>query len=94
MTLQIPHGMMKKSREITVHEVSADVAMKYTQLFDELPPLFQVSVLIFRADQCELLLTRDSQTFLKVLTMASKGGFFPGACVSTVWSTKLCTSFA
>uniref|UniRef100_A0A7S3P845 Guanylate cyclase domain-containing protein n=1 Tax=Amphora coffeiformis TaxID=265554 RepID=A0A7S3P845_9STRA len=57
MMLQIPHGMIKKSREISVHQVSAEVAMKYTQLFDELPPLFQ--------------------TFLKVLTMGTKGGFFP-----------------
>ena len=50
MTLQIPTGMVKKSREITVHEVSAEVAMKYTQLFDELPPLFQVSDRIFLAE--------------------------------------------
>lgn len=45
MTLQIPQGMVKKNKELAVHQVSADVAMKFTQIFDELPPVFQVSYL-------------------------------------------------
>lgn len=42
LELEIPVGMYKRNRDLTVNEVSADVAMKFTQTFDELPPLFQV----------------------------------------------------
>ena len=43
LMIQIPGGMLKRNRDLTVHEVSAEVAMKFTQIFDENPPLFQVS---------------------------------------------------
>jgi hypothetical protein len=46
MTLQIPHGMIKQNKDLTAHQVSPEVAMKFTQLFDELPPLFQVSPVV------------------------------------------------
>ena len=43
LMIQIPSGMLKRNRDLTVHEVSAEVSMKFTQIFDENPPLFQVS---------------------------------------------------
>lgn len=43
LMLQVPTGMMKRNRDLTVHQISADIAMKFTQVFDGLPPLFQVS---------------------------------------------------
>lgn len=56
MELTIPSGMIKINQNMTVHQASAEVAMKFTQTYDELPPLFQ--------------------TFTKVLTMATRGGYY------------------
>lgn len=42
LVLYIPNGgCIRRSFEFSVMEISADVAMRFTQLYDELPPLFQ-----------------------------------------------------
>lgn len=55
LVLHIPYGLVRINKTIPVMEVSAEVAMRFHQLFDELPPL--------------------CQTALKVLTVASRGGY-------------------
>ena len=55
LVLHIPHGLVRTNKTIPVMEVSAEVAMRFHQLFDELPPL--------------------CQTALKVMTVASRGGY-------------------
>jgi hypothetical protein len=55
LVLHIPYGLVRINKTIPVMEVSAEVAMRFHQLFDELPPL--------------------CQTTLKVLTVASRGGY-------------------
>jgi class 3 adenylate cyclase len=41
LVLRIPQGFIRKNTEIPVMQISADVAMRFTQIYDELPPLFQ-----------------------------------------------------
>jgi hypothetical protein len=55
LVLHIPYGLVRINKTIPVMEVSAEVAMRFHQLFDELPPL--------------------CQTALKVMTVASRGGY-------------------
>ena len=55
LVLHIPYGLVRVNKTLSVMEVSAEVAMRFHQLFDELPPL--------------------CQTALKVLTVASRGGY-------------------
>jgi len=40
--LSIPPGSVRKSRIFPVTQVSADVAMRFNQIYDELPPQFQM----------------------------------------------------
>jgi len=44
LVLRIPPGLIRKNMEIPVMQISADVAMRYTQVYDELPPVFQTTV--------------------------------------------------
>ena len=55
LVLHIPYGLVRVNKTLPVMEVSAEVAMRFHQLFDELPPL--------------------CQTALKVVTVASRGGY-------------------
>ena len=41
LVLSIPSGLVRTSRLLSVMEVSADVAMRFHQIYDGLPPLFQ-----------------------------------------------------
>jgi hypothetical protein len=41
LVLSIPPGLFRRNRLFPVTLVGADVAMKYNQVYDELPPLFQ-----------------------------------------------------
>lgn len=41
LTLHIPPGYIQRCQQCPLSEVSADMAMKTLQLFDDLPPLFQ-----------------------------------------------------
>ena len=42
LILHIPAGYIRKNREVRVMQISADFAMRFSQLYDELPPLFQM----------------------------------------------------
>lgn len=42
MEIRASPGCIRKIKEYTVLQVSPDVAMRFSQIFDELPPLFQV----------------------------------------------------
>ncbi|EEC45052.1 predicted protein [Phaeodactylum tricornutum CCAP 1055/1] len=41
ITLYIPPGLMGKNLHMTVQQTSAEIVMRFSQVFDELPPLFQ-----------------------------------------------------
>jgi hypothetical protein len=41
LVLRIPPGFIRHNTDIAVMQISADVAMRFAQLYDELPPLFQ-----------------------------------------------------
>jgi class 3 adenylate cyclase len=41
LVLRIPRGFIRQNMDIAVMQISADVAMRFAQLYDELPPLFQ-----------------------------------------------------
>lgn len=56
LVMSIPPGGVRAAKKLSVREISAEVAMCFSQVFDGLPPLFQ--------------------TFCKVLTVASRTGFF------------------
>jgi class 3 adenylate cyclase len=56
LVLHIPPGFVRKTQEMSILQISADVAMRFTQIYDDLPPLFQ--------------------TLLKVVAIATSGGFF------------------
>lgn len=43
LTLTVTPGKIKEIHQFTVHQVSADVAMKFAQVFDELPPVMQIA---------------------------------------------------
>lgn len=56
LVLHIPPGLILKNKRLPVTQVSAEVAMRFFQVFDELPPIFQ--------------------TALKILTVATRTGFY------------------
>jgi hypothetical protein len=41
LVLRIPPGFIQQNTDIAVMQISADVAMRFAQLYDELPPLYQ-----------------------------------------------------
>lgn len=41
LVLYIPPGLVRMNKQLPVTEVSAEIAMRFSQVFDELPPLFQ-----------------------------------------------------
>jgi hypothetical protein len=41
MVLNIPPGFVRKTHEMSILQISADVAMRFTQIYDDLPPLLQ-----------------------------------------------------
>jgi hypothetical protein len=42
LVLHIPPGLVRKNRLLTCREVGAEMAMRFSQVFDDLPPLFQI----------------------------------------------------
>ena len=46
LVLHIPYGLVRQNKTLSVMEVSAEVGMKFNQIFDELPPLFQTTLKI------------------------------------------------
>jgi hypothetical protein len=44
LVLHIPYGNVRKNKTLPVVQVSAEVAMRFNQIFDELPPLFQTTL--------------------------------------------------
>jgi hypothetical protein len=44
LVLHIPGGLVRTNRRLPVTQVSAEVAMRFTQVFDELPPIFQTTL--------------------------------------------------
>jgi hypothetical protein len=56
LALHIPPGLVRMNKQLPVTQVSAEVAMRFSQVFDELPPVFQ--------------------TALKVLSIATRTGFY------------------
>ena len=56
LVLHIPRGLIRINKQLPVNQVRAEIAMRFSQCFDELPPLFQ--------------------TASKVLTIATRTGFF------------------
>lgn len=81
MILQIPTGMVRKNRTLTVHQVSADIAMKYTQIFDELPALFQVSYRFYPVENTFIgsILTLDVTDLFEGSNDGNEGWVFPDA---------------
>jgi hypothetical protein len=55
LVLHIPPGFARKTHEMSILQISPDVAMRFTQIYDDLPPLLQ--------------------TLLKVVAIATRGGF-------------------
>jgi hypothetical protein len=41
LVLHIPPGFVRKTYEMSILQISADVAMRFTQIYDDLPPLLQ-----------------------------------------------------
>ena len=41
LVLHIPYGLVRRNKTLPVMEINAEVAMRFQQLFDELPPLCQ-----------------------------------------------------
>jgi class 3 adenylate cyclase len=41
LVLRIPPGFIRRNMDIAVMQISADVAMRFAQIYDELPPIFQ-----------------------------------------------------
>jgi len=56
LVLHIPRGLVRINKLLPVDKVRAEIAMRFSQVFDELPPLFQTAV--------------------KILTIATRTGFF------------------
>jgi len=56
LVLHIPRGLIRINKQLPVSQVRAEISMRFSQVFDELPPLFQ--------------------TASKVLTIATRTGFF------------------
>lgn len=46
LVLHIPPGLVRMNRRLPVTQVSAEVAMRFSQVFDELPPLYQTALKI------------------------------------------------
>jgi hypothetical protein len=44
LVLHIPYGLVRKNKTIPVMEISAEVAMRCHQMFDELPPISQTTL--------------------------------------------------
>lgn len=42
LVLSIPPGYLRRTRELTVMEISTSLATRFAQLYDDLPPLFQL----------------------------------------------------
>lgn len=42
LKLSVPPGYLRKNKEVKVMQISTEVAMRYAQIYDELPPLFQL----------------------------------------------------
>jgi hypothetical protein len=42
LVLHIPPGLIRKNKELTVTQIRAEIAMRFSQIFDELPPLCQM----------------------------------------------------
>ena len=42
LALVVPPGYLRKNKEVKVMQISTEVAMRFAQIFDELPPLFQL----------------------------------------------------
>ena len=60
LVLSIPPGLVRQSRLFPVTQVSADVAMRFHQIYDELPPMFQTftKVLAIATKKCLCRLPR------------------------------------
>jgi class 3 adenylate cyclase len=41
LVLHIPPGFVQKTHDMSILQISADVAMRFTQIYDDLPPLLQ-----------------------------------------------------
>jgi len=42
LVLSIPPGYLRRNKEVKVVQISTDVSMRFAQLYDDLPPLFQL----------------------------------------------------
>lgn len=58
LVLRIPPGLVRKSRLLNVSEVSPAVAMRFHQIYDELPPVFQTA--------CKVLAIATRKTLYKL----------------------------
>jgi uncharacterized protein (UPF0147 family) len=42
LVLHIPPGLIRKNKELTVNQIRCEIAMRFSQIYDELPPLCQM----------------------------------------------------